>query len=392
MVVGKLKTVVVVVVLAVLAFVLRAVYNTATVQFGVLHTAESVIEQADGVWEKALAAEDAAELSKALKLYTILLNSPPLKPIVRIQSPNATAESVITAAVASAFVWLARPLRLRSLHRVAAARELLRDSRHEDDKEMLPLIAAAHSQLIAENYCDEMLSDAIAQGLASEKQEKQHRKCLAPIARGTVLFAEGGAGGPASVAAFAAAVALPGSDGGIIGGPPGSGSGGQKPALTWTTLWQLPDHHVPGLRAQPWWMELPAVAALEASFPALQAEFKSVLARTGGEQVREQGAGRPRLAAGALRGRTARAHCAGACPCACALQPPRVDSWHHQTASLVGHLLAWLSACMLPLVPHASRAAVSPLLAQTPTRWRQRCCSRGGARTPGSPPQRTAGA
>ena len=115
MVVGKLKTVVVVVVLAVLAFVLRAVYNTATVQFGVLHTAESVIEQADGVWEKALAAEDAAELSKALKLYTILLNSPPLKPIVRIQSPNATAESVITAAVASAFVWLARPLRLRRL-------------------------------------------------------------------------------------------------------------------------------------------------------------------------------------------------------------------------------------------------------------------------------------
>ena len=84
----------------------------------------------------------------------------------------------------------------------ALALQLLRDSRHEDDKEMLPLIAAAHSQLIAENYCDEMLSDAIAQGLASEKQEKQHRKCLAPIARGTVLFAEGGAGGPASVAAL----------------------------------------------------------------------------------------------------------------------------------------------------------------------------------------------
>ena len=41
------------------------------------------------------------------------------------------------------------------------------------------------------------------------------------------------------------------------------------------------DSHTPGLRAQPWWVELPAIAALEAQADTLAAEFEAVLALEG---------------------------------------------------------------------------------------------------------------
>ncbi|CAK0835149.1 unnamed protein product [Prorocentrum cordatum] len=52
--------------------------------------------------------------------------------------------------------------------------------------------------------------------------------------------------------------------------------------MGWTTRWQLPDRHVPGLRAQPWWPELPAAARLEALAGVLAGELEAALAQAGG--------------------------------------------------------------------------------------------------------------
>jgi hypothetical protein len=240
-------------VLVMLVAVLFQFWEASTVQFAVLHEAEAAIEEADAVWQQALGTEDVDGLGEALRQYEHLLAAPPLM----VGAPNGADESRFAAIAGSVFSWLARPLRLRSLHRVAAGRELLRD------EHQLPLIANAHNQLLQENYCKEMLDDATAQLPFGEQLGHQHyTKCVAPIARGTVIFAPSDA---ESEKAFAQAINLPGAYG--VG-----------KALTWTSRWQLPDNHVPGLKAQPWWGDHPAVAALEANFEALAAEFVDVLA------------------------------------------------------------------------------------------------------------------
>ena len=52
--------------------------------------------------------------------------------------------------------------------------------------------------------------------------------------------------------------------------------------LTWTNRWQMPDHHVPGLRAQMWWPELEAAEVLRANSAMLSREFALLLAEGGG--------------------------------------------------------------------------------------------------------------
>jgi aspartate beta-hydroxylase len=228
------------------------------VQFDSLHAAEEGIEQADGVWQRSLATEDEDGLRKSLQRYETILGAPPLTLDPPASGDSHQFESQFASLVSSVFTWLARPLRLRSLHRVAAARELLRD-----DKQMIPMIAHAHRQLLAENYCIEMLDEAMAQmDYGQQMGKKQYQKCIAPIARGTILFA------PTEVEADAAfAKAL------LLNGP----FDGDESILTWTSRWQLPDHHIPGLKAMPWWMDHPAIAVLEAKFEMLAAEFLEAL-------------------------------------------------------------------------------------------------------------------
>ena len=149
------------IVLALLSGVAVNIFTAASTHLGALRVAENVIERVDRVWEAALTNANATELSVALAGYTHVVQVPPLTAAASVTAaPSSSAASVpattesptaaslrlslsgrINGAVASVFVWLARGLRLRALHRIAAARELLRDSRHADDKEMLPLIA-----------------------------------------------------------------------------------------------------------------------------------------------------------------------------------------------------------------------------------------------------------
>ncbi len=157
-----------------------------------------------------------------------------------------------------------RPLRLRSLHRVAAASELLRDD--------LPAIAAAHQALLDSGYCTEVVADADA--ATPEQLAQLYARCIAPIARGTVLFAGSVA---AAEAAFerARAIETPAS---IVG--PASAT-----VLSWSNRLQLPDRHDPALLARPWWTstELSEVyAAIAASATMLQREFEAVFEAVGG--------------------------------------------------------------------------------------------------------------
>lgn len=154
--------------------------------------------------------------------------------------------------------WLAEPLRLRCLHRVAAAHELLRDD---------PVaIVAAHSALLRAGYCNAVLAEAF--DATDGDRQRQQEACMAPIARGMVLYAASAA---EREAAFASATtAWQNADG--------------SPVLRWKTRWQMPDRYVPGLRAQPWWPDLPAVTALKAEAQLLSQEFSAVLASVGGAE------------------------------------------------------------------------------------------------------------
>ena len=235
-----------------------------TMQFKSIHIAENAIEQADVLWQRALASDETATLREALEQYS----SFSLGGSIQSNETYVSGGGIF----ARVMIWLVRPLRLRALHRVAAARELLRGDAQpgQSDAKQLVLIGNAHRQLLKEKYCDEMVSEAMADlQIGKQIDRKNYQKCLAPIARGTIIFASGEA---EAAAAFFDAKLLP--------GPFGEGT-----ALTWTSRWQLPDHHVPGLKAQPWWMELPAVASLEAQFDALAIEFQQVLSSVGGEQM-----------------------------------------------------------------------------------------------------------
>lgn len=155
-----------------------------------------------------------------------------------------------------------------------------------------------------QGYCDAVMEDALFDGSQND-HHRQHEACLAPIARGLVrkcvcacvrtracacacdcvavmlaadtctyctvdatlhttkvMFAAG----PAEAeAAFKNAVEHRSTTSGLQ-------------VLTWTTRWQMPDRHVPGLRAQMWWPELEAVEVLRANSAMLSREFALLLA------------------------------------------------------------------------------------------------------------------
>lgn len=159
-----------------------------------------------------------------------------------------------------------------------------------------------------QGYCDAVMADALFDGSQND-HHRQHEACLAPIARGLVrkcvcacvrtracacacdcvavmlaadtctyctvdatlhttkvMFAAG----PAEAeAAFKNAVEHRSTTSGLQ-------------VLTWTTRWQMPDRHVPGLRAQMWWPELEAVEVLRANSAMLSREFALLLAEGGG--------------------------------------------------------------------------------------------------------------
>lgn len=199
-----------------------------------LHDAEALYDAADEKWQGAVHSEDAVGVAGVVTAYEealALLEA--LKPIGG-------------AGLAADFAfWLGQPLRLRVLHRIAAGKELLR---HDPAG-----IARAHAALLTEGYCDAVLAEMEP----AEASRTRYAACIAPHARGTILFA---ASPSDADAAFEAARRLH---------SPGSGG----PVLSWTTRWQLPDRHTAGLSAHPWWDEHPAVRLLEASFTALLNEY-----------------------------------------------------------------------------------------------------------------------
>ena len=192
-------------------------------------SAEELFDGAEEQFAAAMAAESEDRLRAALASFEGCLALAAL-----------SGDASVPAEIAR---WLARPLRLRAMHRVAAARELL----HESPRR----IAEAHAALIDEGYCQSLHDEA-------SLDRAVYARCLAPHARGTIAFAAS----PAEAdRAFAAATSLTLPQGGA--------------ALTWTSRWQLPDHHTPGLTARPWWDAHPAVAALESHYGAALADCAS---------------------------------------------------------------------------------------------------------------------
>lgn len=209
-----------------------------------VHAAEEEFADSEALWAQAMETTAPVDLQAALRGYEGVLEK------------LALDEQDGLLGLLRVFVaWLARPLRLRCLHRVAAAHELLRED---------PVaVVAAHAALLREGYCEAILAETFDSTDADRR--RQHEACIAPIARGMVLYAAS----PAERdAAFARATARQNSDG--------------SPVLRWKSRWQMPDHYVAGLRDQPWWPELPAASALRAEAELLSQEFLMVLASVGG--------------------------------------------------------------------------------------------------------------
>jgi hypothetical protein len=224
------------------ALAAQQLWTCGSGQLHVLAAAEKSYARAESMWRGAMEQADRQQLQAALRTYQQALSnaSAPDQPRPRIQESAAAGCTVMAARIpVVAFVrWLARPLRLRCWHRIAAAQELLRE------EEPRGIIATSYEKLLGDGYCGEVVADAAAGSSASAVAlHRVHVACLAPIARGTVMFAAS----PAEAdAAFARAVQVPGQV--------------SPRALSWTTRWQLPDRHTPGLKAQPWWSELAAVS------------------------------------------------------------------------------------------------------------------------------------
>lgn len=232
-----------VIVAAVVAFAAAciAALNALSPHLKEIATGEQQNEAADKRWERAFANEDEGALRNALQGYERVLRLSVLQP-----------EDGLDGLTLGFARWLARPLRLRCLRRIAAARELLRDD--------MELIVRAHAAVIREGYCEAVEED-IGVALSEWHPARDFASCQAPHARGMILFAPS----PADAeAAFEAA---------LLWTRPSDGSR----ALTWTTRWQLPDRHVSGLRASAWWPSHPAVAMLEAAFPTIVAEYEQLL-------------------------------------------------------------------------------------------------------------------
>ena len=205
-----------------------------------IRTAEDASEAADQAWERGMAGEDAVALHEALHSYEHALE---------LASLGASAPSSNVATFAQ---WLVRPLRLRCMRRIAAGRELLQaESEHAQ-------IVEAHAALLREDYCGAVEGET-GVFLSEWHPEFAYASCLAPHARGTILFAPTESEAEAN---FERAIALTTPQG--------------APALTWTTRWQLPDRHTPGLAASAWWAEHPAVRSLEDAYPKLLDEFDAL--------------------------------------------------------------------------------------------------------------------
>ena len=220
---------------AALAISIGLVWYAVAPEIAAIRKAEALVESADRAWELAFADESISELRSVLNVYERLLRLGPMSQGVGLRSFSH---------------WIVRPLRFRCLHRVAITRGLLR----EDPP---PIILQAHATLLEEGFCAESMLDS---GGASDEQPalREYEACVAPLARGLILFA---AGPIEAEAAFKEVMQL-------------SGPGGVA-ALSWTSRLQLPDRHSAGLLAHPWWTDLPAVASLEAAFPYLLEEFEA---------------------------------------------------------------------------------------------------------------------
>ncbi|CAK0835147.1 unnamed protein product [Prorocentrum cordatum] len=135
----------------------------------VVQLAEARWVSAEELWAAAMSSADRDGLREALRGFEVAL--------------AGTAPPPAAAPLADRFAaWLGGPLRLRCLHRVAAGRELLRDS--------LAAVVSGHAALLREGYCEAALADASGEGRASQAGLRaQHTACLAPIARGLVMFA-----------------------------------------------------------------------------------------------------------------------------------------------------------------------------------------------------------
>lgn len=203
-----------------------------------IRAGEGLSDAADHAWQRAFNYEEVSSLRDALADY---------ERVLELDTLRAPGNASIARSFAS---WLVRPLRLRCMRRIAAGHELLRES--------LPQIVQAHEALLSMEYCTAVQQEASV--FFSEWEPSfDYSSCLAPHARGTILFAAN----PADAdAAFERAKRMTRPDG--------------QAALSWTTRWQLPDIHVVGLVALPWWPLHPAVAQLETLFPVLLAEFEHV--------------------------------------------------------------------------------------------------------------------
>jgi len=235
---GLIHVAVLTLLVALVAQPLLTWYQGGSTMLHQLNLAEAESDSADRAWELALANEEPVVLQSALSRYEVAVD------LTSFDNAESWASRVPAAFVR----WLARPLRLHCMHRIAAARELLRKERS--------LITAAHQRLLDEDYCSELV-----EGITSGR-DWLYEGCIAPIARGTIQYAPGA---DAADAAFQRALKL------------------ATPPLTWTNRLQLPDRHTPGLRAAPWWPQLTAVKALEDASQELLAEFEQVLSEVGGD-------------------------------------------------------------------------------------------------------------
>lgn len=207
-----------------------AAFNTIAPELAALREAEASVESASQAWELAVSTEAETELQHALELFERSLQ-------LALLGPSTSADSL-----SAFFHWLALPMRLSCLYHLATASMLL-------NKENA-VVLQAHKAMLQEGYCD--------LELRGESTRREYAACIAPLARATVLFA---ATPSEADVAFDQALLLLGPDG--------------RPALSWTSRLQLPEHHTPSLVANPWWAGHPAVEMLEAAYPEILAEFDS---------------------------------------------------------------------------------------------------------------------
>ena len=83
-----------------------------------LQSVEARVDTANNLFLKGLEGEDGTSLQDALTIYESALHSEPLE---------YSRDSLDSSMAATFFTWVARPLRLHCLHRIAGSRELLRE-------------------------------------------------------------------------------------------------------------------------------------------------------------------------------------------------------------------------------------------------------------------------